>query len=128
MRNVLILVLLSTAAFAQALPDSPSFAERRFLDKPNLFLLGSLTLWQGIDAYRTDHTLDEGGREMFPIARQFCQTRESRIGYFWASYAATVGSSYLLNRRGHRKLARMALIFGNLSAASGVVYTLAHAS
>jgi hypothetical protein len=119
-------VLLAASAFAQSLPDSPSSTRAPFLDRPNIALLTSLTAFQTLDAYKTDQTLDEGGRETWPVARHFCQSRKGRVGYFWTSYAITVGSSYLLHRSGHRKLARMVLIAGNVSAASGFAYTLAH--
>ncbi len=120
-----VVVVLASPSFAQVLFDSPS-STQRFLDKPNLVLIGSLTVWQGLDAYKTDETLEKGGRETWPVARHFCGSREGRIGYFWASYAASLGSSYVLHRTGHRKLARMMLIAGNVSAASGFAYTLAH--
>ena len=60
--------------------DSPS-STQRFLDKPNLLLIGSLTVWQGLDAYKTNDTLEAGGRETWPVARHFCGSREGRIGY-----------------------------------------------
>ncbi len=126
MRRILVLILLASPAFAQAIPDSPSSTRDRFLDKQNVVLLGSLTLWQGLDAYKTEQALDAGGRETWPVARHFCQSRESRIAYFWASYAATIGSSYLLHRTGHRKLARAVLALGGVSSASGFLFTLAH--
>ncbi len=126
LRGLLVVLLFSMTALAQSVPDSPSFAHARFLDKPNIVLLSSLTAFQSLDAYKTDQTLDEGGRETWPVARHFCHSREGRVGYFWASYAMTIGTSYLLHRTGHRKLARMALIAGNVSAASGFAYTLAH--
>ncbi len=124
--GVLVVLLFSTAALAQSIPDSPSFERTRFLDRQNVFLLTSLTAFQALDAYKTDQTLAEGGRETWPVARHFCQSRPGRVGYFWASYTATIASSYLLHRQGHRKLARMALIAGTVSAASGFAYTLAH--
>ena len=120
-----VLFLPAPTSFAQSLFDSPSSAQR-FLDKPNLLLIGSLTVWQGLDAYKTNDTLEAGGRETWPVARHFCGSREGRIGYFWGSYAASLGSSYLLHRTGHRKLARMMLIAGSVSAASGYAFTLAH--
>ena len=119
-------MLFLTVARAQAVPDSPSLVRERFLDKPNIVLLSSLTAFQALDAYKTDQTLDEGGRETWPVARHFCQSREGRVGYFWTSYAMTIGSSYLLHRTGHHRLARMLLAAGNVSAASGYAYTLAH--
>src|SRR5438270_6291143 len=119
-------VLFSTAVRAQAISDAPSFTRERFLDKPNLVLLTSLTTFQALDAYRTDRTLSEGGRETWPVARHFCQSREGRVGYFWASYAISIGTSYLLHRKGHRNLARMVLVAGSVSAASGFAYTVAH--
>lgn len=126
MRVLFVCVLFVGTTIAQAIPDAPSSSQPRYLDKPNIALLSSLTLWQGVDAYRTDRTLDEGGRETWPVARHFCESRKGRVGYFWASYAMTIGSSYLLHRTGHRKLARLVLIAGNVSAASGFAYTLAH--
>ena len=120
-----ILLLPAAPSFAQSSFDAPS-STQRFLDKPNSVLIGSLTVWQALDAYKTDETLDKGGREMWPVARHFCGSREGRVGYFWASYAVSIGSSYLLHRTGHRKLARLVLIAGNVSAASGFAYTLAH--
>ena len=119
-------LLFSTTALAQAVPESPSFTQQRFLNRPNLVLLSSLTAFQALDAYKTDRTLSEGGRETWPVARHFCQSRQGRVGYFWASYAITVGSSYLLHRTAHRNLARMVIIAGSVSAASGFAYTLAH--
>ena len=127
MRGVVIFILLATTALAQSMPDSPSTSRQRFLDKPNIVLITSLTAFQALDAYKTDQTLDEGGRETWPVAGHFCRSREGRIGYFWASYAASIGSSYLLHKTRHQKLARMVLIAGNISAASGFAYTLAHA-
>ena len=126
MRWHLILLLFATASQAQSIPDSPSFTRERFLDRTNIALIGSLTAFQALDAYKTDQILDKGGRETWPVARHFCESREGRIGYFWASYVVSIGSSYLLHRTGHRKLARMVLIAGTVSAASGYVYTLAH--
>ena len=123
---LLAAMLFLTVARAQAVPDSPSLVRERFLDKPNIVLLSSLTAFQALDAYKTDQTLDEGGRETWPVARHFCQSREGRVGYFWTSYVMTIGSSYLLHRTGHHRLARMLLAAGNVSAASGYAYTLAH--
>jgi hypothetical protein len=125
-RAVIILILLYGAAHAQTLPDSPSSTRDDFFDRQNMALLASLTTWQALDAYETDRTLGEGGVERFPIARHFCQSRERRIGYFWAGYAATIGSSYLLHRTGHRKLEKVVLVLGNMSAASGYWFTIAH--
>jgi hypothetical protein len=125
-RTVLIFFLVTTTAAAQAPPESPSSLRDRFMDKPNVVLLGSLTALQALDAFKTDQTLDGGGRETWPVARHFCHSREGRIGYFWASYTLTIASSYLLHRSGHRKLAHMVLIAGNVSAGSGFAYTLAH--
>jgi len=127
-RCLVIIPLLASPSFSQSLFDAPSSTQKPFLDKPNLALISTLTVWQGLDAYKTNLTLEEGGRETWPVARHFCGSREGRIGYFWGSYAATISSSYLLHRAGHRKLARMMLIAGNVSAASGFVYTLAHTS
>lgn len=119
-------LVFSKASLAQAMPDSPSFSRERFVDKPNIALLSSLTMFQALDAYKTDQTLNDGGRENWPVARHFCQSRQGRVAYFSASYAMTIGSSYLLHRKGRRKLARMVLIAGTVSAASGFAYTLAH--
>jgi hypothetical protein len=122
----MVALILLSAASAQSFPDSPSSARDRFVDRQNVALLTSLTILQGLDAFETERALGGGGREMFPIARHFCQTRESRIGYFWAGYAATIGSSYLLHRTGHRKLEKVVLVLGNASAASGYWFTMAH--
>jgi hypothetical protein len=121
----LCLVMIPCVSRAQDFIEAPSATRERFLDKTNIMLLTSLTVWQGLDAYHTDRTISEGGREQWPVARYFCQSRGGRIGYFWSSYALTVGSSYLLHRRGHRKLSRAVLFYGSVSAASGVAYTLA---
>jgi len=126
MPRVVIFMLLTSASFAQAIPESPSSARSRFLDTQNVALLASLTVWHGLDAYKTEQTIDEGGREEWPVARHFCQSRERRVAYFWTNYAATIGSSYLLHRTGHRKLARAALVMGSVSSASGFIFTLAH--
>ena len=126
LHGLLFSLVFSMAALGQTIPDSPSFTGERFLDKPNVALLSSLTAFQALDAYTTDRTLDEGGRETWPVARHFCQSRGGRVGYFWGSYAVSIGSSYLLHRSGHRKLARMVLVAGVVSAASGYAYTLAH--
>ena len=139
-RRILIVLLLGSAALAQNLVDAPSAVESsyfvsgaardrkqgRFLDKPNLALLASLTVWHGLDAYHTERSLDGGGQEMFPVARHFCQTRDRRIAYFATNYTLTIASSYALYRMHHRKLARLALIAGSVSSASGLAYTLSH--
>jgi hypothetical protein len=126
LKTVAVFLLSSTGVLGQTIPDSPSFTHDQFLDRPNIVLLSTLTAFQALDAYKTDRTLDEGGREMWPLARHFCQSREGRVGYFWATYAMTIGSSYFLHRTGHRKLARMVFIASSVSAASGFAYTLAH--
>lgn len=121
-----IFLLLSGTALAQAFVDAPSATRERFLDKPNILLLASLTAWHSLDAYNTERSLDDGGQEVFPVARHFCQSRDRRIVYFGMNYSLTVFSSYALYRMHHRKLARLALIAGSVSSASGLVYSLAH--
>jgi len=105
---------------------TPSTTRAHFLDKPNIILLASLTAWQGLDAYNTERSLDDGGREVFPVARHFCQSRDRRIVYFATNYSLTVLSSYALYRMHHRKLARLALAAGSVSSGSGLGYSLAH--
>lgn len=119
-------LLLTGAALGQTFVDAPSATRERFLDKPNILLLASLTAWHGLDAYNTERTLDNGGIEVFPVARHFCQSRNRRIVYFGMNYSLTVLSSYALYRMHHRKLARLALIAGSVSSASGLGYSLAH--
>jgi hypothetical protein len=121
-----ILRLLAGTASAQTFVDAPSTTRARFLDKPNIILLASLSAWQGLDAYNTERSLDDGGREVFPVARHFCQSQGRRIVYFGMNYSLTVLSSYALYRMHHSKLARLALLAGSVSSASGLGYSLAH--
>jgi len=125
-RPALIFMLLAGAATAQGNADSSSSAPAKFFDKANVALLGSLTLWHGLDAYATERAIDHGGREMWPVARHFCGSQNGRIAYFGTNYASTIASSYLLYRTGHRKLARAMLMVGSVSSASGYAYTLTH--
>jgi hypothetical protein len=127
LRILIIVLLFGLSSVGQSLPDAPSTEPGRFLDKKNILLIGSLTVWQGVDAYKTELALDNGGQEKFPIARHFCQSRPGRIAYFSVSYASSIASSYLLHRAGHRRLARLVLAMGSASAASGVLFTIAHA-
>jgi hypothetical protein len=126
MRPVLLFILLAGTSMAQGSPESPPSGRDRFFDPQNLALLGSLTVWHGLDAYTTEQTIDQGGRETWPVARHFCGSRNSRIAYFGTNYASTIAGSYLLHRAGHRKLARAVLMMGNISSASGYTFTLAH--
>lgn len=140
LRCISIILLVCGSMLAQSLVDAPSAIQSsdfvsggshdgepgRFLDKPNLALLASLTVVHGFDAYHTELTLSDGGKEMFPVARGFCQNRNRRIAYFATNYTLTIASSYLLHRMHHRKLARLALIAGSVSSASGLMYTLSH--
>lgn len=121
-----ILLLLSGAALGQEFVDAPSATRERFLDKPNILLLASLTAWHGLDAYNTERSLGNGGIEVFPVARHFCQSRDRRIVYFGTNYSLTVLSSYALYRMHHHKLARLALMAGSVSSATGLGYSLAH--
>jgi hypothetical protein len=156
-RGIFIFLLLAGSSFAQNLvnvasrtfPDAPSarigesptsgFVEgysstrerlpdrERFLNKKNLVLIGSFTVLQGLDAYRTERALNDGAVEQFPIARHFCQTRGSRIAYFGLNYAGTVGMSYWLHRKGHPQLARLFTVMSSVSAATALSYTISHA-
>jgi hypothetical protein len=121
-----IFLLLAGTAFAQAFAEAPSAVRGRYLDKPNIILLASLTAWHGLDAYNTERSLDSGGMEVFPVARHFCQSRNRRILYFGMNHSLTVLSSYALYRMHHSKLARLALMAGSVSSASGLGYSLAH--
>jgi len=125
-RWTMIFVLLTGTASAQVFADAPSPTQDRYLDKTNIILLASLTAWQGLDAYNTERSLDDGGQEVFPVARHFCQSRDRRIVYFATNYSLTVLSSYALYRMHHRKLARLALAAGSVSSGSGLGYSLAH--
>ncbi|MFZ0733001.1 MAG: hypothetical protein WAM79_11800 [Candidatus Sulfotelmatobacter sp.] len=126
LRWTAIFLLLTGTALAQAFVYAPSAMHDRYLDKPNVILLASLTAWQDLDAYNTERSLDAGGQEMFPVARHFCQSRGRRIAYFGMNYSLTSVSSYALYRMHHRKLARLALLAGSVSSASGLAYSLAH--
>lgn len=108
------------------MPAGYGRADSPFFDKQNIVLLSTLTLWHAVDAYKTNETIEGGGREVWPVARHFCGSQENRIGYFAGNYAATIGSSYLLHHLGHRRLARLMLIAGSVSSASGFGFTLAH--
>lgn len=125
-RSTAIFLLLTGTTLAQSFVDAPSATRDRYLDKANILLLASLTAWHGLDAYNTERSLDRGGQEVFPVARHFCQSRDRRIAYFGMNYGLTVLSSYALYRMHHRKLARLALIAGSASSASGLGYSLAH--
>ncbi|HKT88252.1 MAG TPA: hypothetical protein VJQ59_07445 [Candidatus Sulfotelmatobacter sp.] len=41
-------LLLTGAALGQTFVDAPSATRERFLDKPNILLLASLTAWHGL--------------------------------------------------------------------------------
>lgn len=102
------------------LPDAPShhFATR-----------ASVSAWvtdagaKAFDAWGTDRTLSEGGRERDPIAKPFVGSRGGRIAYFGASLGLDIGGSYLLHRTGHHKLERILPWAGALMSFGYGAYT-----
>jgi hypothetical protein len=122
---ILPLLLLCGAACAQELPDAPS--RHKFLDAPNIALISTHIGLEVTDFAITHHNLANGGREVNPLAKPFCeQGTAGQIVYFAGRTAGVVGVSYFFHKTGHHKLERIFMLAASFDSSYGVTYSFAH--
>jgi len=97
-----------------------------FWDRENLSLFAVSAGWSAADFYVTRSNLDNGGRELNPIARAFSGSTPALAANFALETTGVVGISYFFHKTGHHKLER-ATSYVNISASAGaVLYGLTH--
>ena len=111
------LLLLASLASAQ---DRSFWTPERKVEVP-AFLAATAT-----DAYFTNKNLSAGGTEHNPFTRSFTRTTASRVGYYSALSVATVGGAWLLDRKGHHRMANWLLRIQLGSEAGFAAYSGSH--
>jgi hypothetical protein len=103
MKSFVMFLLCTVSAFAQ-LPDAPS---HKFLDRQNKIAFTVEAVSFAGDSITTNIGLNQGDREMNPIARPFVGGGVGKQAAYWGmSYAGSIGAAYLFHRTGHHKLER----------------------
>jgi hypothetical protein len=122
---LVIAVLISGAAAAQALPEVPT--EHSFWDVTNKMLFASHAALEAADFGITHRNLRLGGKELDPTARALCQSGTAgQLVFFGGRMAGVVAISYLLHKTGRHRLERTFPIYASGDSAYGVAYSLAH--
>ena len=107
-----------------ALPEAPS--QHGFWDRENLVLFGAVASLSAADFAATHANLQNGGKELDPVARLFGHSTAGLAANFTGEAASVVGINYFFHKTGHHKLERLTSMI-NLSASSiAVTYDLAH--
>jgi hypothetical protein len=100
------LAFLLGTAHGQELPSTPS---QQSWAHSSRFLLPSYLLLTGADAWATER--DQTQRYHYERNPLIPHTTAGRAAYFTGTAAAVIGTSYLLDRHGHRRWAK-ALLWG----------------
>jgi hypothetical protein len=118
-------ILISGVVNAQVLPESPS--KHNFWDAANRLLFASHAALEAVDFVITHHNLNDGGRELDPMAKALCESGTAgQFVFFGGRTAGVVAISYLLHRTGHHKLERAFPVYASGDSAYGVAYSFAH--
>jgi hypothetical protein len=111
-------------ATTTALPDAPS--QHNFWDGENLTLFAGVAASSAANFATTRANLQNGGKELDPVARIFGRSTAGLTAKFTSETAGVVGISYFFHRTGHHKLERLTSMI-NISASSiAVTYDLSH--
>lgn len=106
------------------LPEAPR--QHSFWDRENLSLFGAVAGLSAADFAATRANLQNGGRELDPVARLFGRSTAGLAANFTGETAGVVGISYFFHKTGHHKLERLTSVI-NISASSfAVTYDLTH--
>lgn len=116
--------LLKPAAESSALVIvAPSAVPREhtFWDKKNRALFAAATALNFDDFAVTRSNLQNGGKELNPMARVFGGSTPGLAANFASQTAGVIGLSYLFHKTGHHKLERIVSIV-NISASGAAVF------
>lgn len=106
------------------LPEAPS--QHNFWDRENLSLFGVVAGLSAADFAVTRANLQNGGKELDPVARLFGRSTAGLAANFAGETAGVVGISYFFHKTGHHKLERLTSVI-NISASSlAVTYDFTH--
>jgi hypothetical protein len=120
-----VVLFVGSVAAAQALPEVPT--KHKFWDATNKALFASHAALEAVDFGITHSNLSDGGKELDPVARPFCESGTAgQLVFFGGRMAGVVAISYLLHRTGHHRLERAFPIYASGDSAYGVAYSFAH--
>ena len=106
------------------LPEAPS--QHSFWDRENLSLFGVVAGLSAADFAATRTNLQNGGKELDPVARLFGRSTAGLAANFAGETAGVVGISYFFHKTRHHKLERLTSVI-NISASSvAVTYDFTH--
>jgi len=105
------------------LPEAPT---HKFWDRENQILFAGVAATASADFAVTHANLQNGGKELNPVAGLFAGSTAGLAVNFAGETAGVIGLSYLFHRTGHHKLERV-VSFANIGASSAAVaYGLTH--
>ena len=92
----------------------------KFWDRENSTLFAVSAGLSGADFAVTRANLQNGGRELNPMARVFGRSTPGLAANFGLETAGVIGVSYFFHKTGHHKLERIVSV-ANISASAGAV-------
>lgn len=108
----------------KVVPEAPR--QHKFWDKDNRTLFAAAAALNATDFAVTRSNLQNGARELNPVARLFSHSTAGLVVNFAGATAATIGLSYWFHKTGHHRLERITSLI-NIGASTGAVtYSATH--
>ena len=114
----------SGPAAQKFVPETPN--RHKFWDEENRILFSTVVALGAADFGTTHSNLQNGGRELNPVARVFTGSTPGQAMNFVGESVGSIGLSYLFHRTRHHRLERITSFVSIGTSSLAVTYGLLH--